>query len=216
MRSLAFDNPRIIVKPTTARLDPLSRIVRGQVSPSWQYFLPHGHPCHCWRDVIFPIITAMTMAQIPALLLIVASVLAPYGVARVTSPGSRRHPAQTSSSIQNRRNLFGLGSRVQPHWRGGAESSPSFPQRTSQALMALSYFAARFSADPSRSRCAVLAALRVWNACTIWEMPMMTSQMPAARVSMAMESNGHVSTTKPPITETMPVTTYQSRPGQSL
>jgi hypothetical protein len=75
--------------------------VRGQMSPSWQYFPPYSHPCHCWRDVISPIITAMTMAQIPALLLIVASLLAPYGVARVLTHLFPRH-AEPYRDIRSR------------------------------------------------------------------------------------------------------------------
>lgn len=52
------------------------------MSTLWQYFILYRHSCHCWRDIVYRIVTAMTLAQIPALLLIVASLLAPYGIAR--------------------------------------------------------------------------------------------------------------------------------------
>jgi hypothetical protein len=43
-------------------------------------FYLSSHFCHCWQDMNCPIIAAMTVDQIPTLLLIVAVMLAPYGV----------------------------------------------------------------------------------------------------------------------------------------
>jgi hypothetical protein len=65
--------------------------VRGQTPTAWQHLYAEGHFSHCWRDIDLRIITAMTTAQIPALLLIVASLLAPYGIARALTHYFPKH-----------------------------------------------------------------------------------------------------------------------------
>src|SRR5271156_3589534 len=62
---------------------------------------------------------------------------------------------------------------------------------------------------------AALVSLRIWIACPVWITPRIISDVPETRVSTTMESNGQTSTTAPAITDMMPSTAYQPRPGTS-
>jgi hypothetical protein len=60
----------------------------------------------------------------------------------------------------------------------------------------------------------VLPALRIWKADTISNTPMTTSQMPATRAKMTIESNGHARTTIPAMMLVTATKIAHPRPGR--
>src|SRR3984957_2984595 len=66
--------------------------------------------------------------------------------------------------------------------------------------------AATCSDNASTVSRAVLVSLRIWNACTIWITPRITSDTPETKISTTRESNGHTSTTAPAINDMTPET----------